>query len=67
MIELTPRTLAKTVTWRITTTILTFLVSYAVTGGFGSAGKIAGVLFVVNSLWYFVHERVWNKIMWKKT
>jgi uncharacterized membrane protein len=67
MIEFKTRTLAKTITWRITTTILTFLVSYIVTGGFGTAGKIAGMLFVVNSIWYFIHERLWNNVMWKKT
>jgi len=58
------RSIAKAVTWRLTTTVITFIVSYIVTGGFGSAGKIAGVLFITNSLWYFLHERLWNKTEW---
>lgn len=54
------RSFFKAVTWRITTSCLTFGVSYLVTGSLGGAGKIAGILFVVNSIWYFIHERLWN-------
>ena len=64
--EFTRRSIFKAVTWRITTTVLTFIVSYIVTGGFGTAGKIAGALFVINSIWYFTHERLWNKVQWGK-
>jgi uncharacterized membrane protein len=54
------RSFYKAVTWRITTSVITFGVSYIVTGNLGGAGKIAGILFVVNSIWYFTHERLWN-------
>jgi uncharacterized membrane protein len=54
------RSFYKAVTWRITTSIITFTVGYLVTGSLGGAGKIAGILFVVNSIWYFIHERLWN-------
>jgi uncharacterized membrane protein len=66
-VETNLRSLYKAVTWRITTSILTFLVSYVVTGSFGGAGKIAGALFVINSIWYFIHERLWNKTGTGKT
>ena len=55
------RSIYKAITWRITTTILTFIVSYVVTGGFAAAGKIAGALFFINSIWYYIHERLWNR------
>jgi uncharacterized membrane protein len=54
------RSLYKAITWRLTTSILTFGVSYMVTGSLGGSGKIAGILFIVNSIWYFTHERLWN-------
>ena len=64
--ETSMRSINKAITWRITTSILTFGVSYAVTGGFGAAGKIAAILFVINSFWYFLHERMWNQTMFGK-
>lgn len=54
------RSFYKAVTWRFTTSILTFCASYIVTGSLGGSGKIAGILFVVNSIWYYLHERLWN-------
>jgi len=59
-VETNWRSVYKAITWRITTSILTFIASYIVTGSFGGAGAIAGILFVVNSFWYYFHERLWN-------
>lgn len=58
------RSLAKTVSWRITGSFSTFLISYAISGDFTVAGSIAVVQVVANTLLYYLHERVWNRIDW---
>jgi uncharacterized membrane protein len=58
------RSLVKTITWRVTGSGATFLISYAIAGNFAIAGTIAVVQLVSNTVLYFVHERVWNCIKW---
>jgi len=58
------RSLAKTVSWRITGSGATFLISYLVSGSFTIAGTIAVIQLTANTILYFIHERVWNKITW---
>jgi uncharacterized membrane protein len=66
MKEAAKRSLAKTVTWRLTGSSSTFLISWLVTGNVAVAGTILGLHFVANTVLYFLHERVWNKIYWGK-
>ncbi len=58
------RSLAKTISWRITGSGATFLISYAVLGNAAISGTIAIIQLTFNTLLYFIHERVWNKIKW---
>lgn len=58
------RSLVKTISWRITGSTATFLISYAVLGNVAISGTIAVIQLTFNTLLYFVHERVWNKIKW---
>jgi uncharacterized membrane protein len=58
------RSLVKTVSWRITGSGATFAISYMVLGNFVIAGSIAIAQLISNTILYFVHERVWNKIKW---
>ena len=60
------RSLAKTVSWRITGSGATFLVSYIVSGDFSIAGTIAITQVISNTILYYIHERVWNRIKWQK-
>ena len=60
------RSLAKTVSWRITGSGATFLVSYLVSGDFSIAGTIAVTQVISNTILYYIHERVWNRIKWQK-
>ena len=60
------RSLAKTVSWRITGSGATFAISYMVLGNFVIAGSIAIAQLISNTILYFVHERLWNKIKWGK-
>jgi uncharacterized membrane protein len=66
MQETTTRSLIKTVSWRITGSSATFLLSYAVSGNFAMAGTIAVAQIIVNTVLYYVHERVWNRISWQR-
>jgi uncharacterized membrane protein len=67
MIDTPKRSLVKTVSWRITGSGATFLISYLVSGNFALAGSIATIQLVSNTILYFIHERVWNRIRWGQT
>lgn len=56
------RSLIKTITWRVTGSTATFLISYVVSGSFAAAGTIAMVQMVTNTILYYGHERVWNRV-----
>jgi uncharacterized membrane protein len=58
------RSLVKTVSWRITGSSATFTISYLVSGNFVVAGTIALIQLTANTILYFIHERIWNKIHW---
>lgn len=58
------RSLVKTISWRITGSGATFAISYAVLGNFTASSTIAIIQLISNTLLYFLHERVWNKIKW---
>lgn len=60
------RSLTKTVTWRLTGSSSTFLISWLITGNLIVAGTILGIHFVANTVLYYCHERIWNKISWGK-
>lgn len=67
MNDTTRRSLVKTVSWRITGSTATFAISYAVLGDFAMSGTIALIQLSFNTLLYFVHERVWNRISWGRS
>jgi len=58
------RSLAKAISWRITGTIDTFLVSWFVTGQPLIASGIALTEIMTKVFLFWMHERVWNKIDW---
>ena len=64
MNDSTLRSFAKTVSWRITGSGATFMISYLVLGSFVVAGTIALIQLTANTILYFIHERIWNKILW---
>lgn len=67
MNDSTARTVVKTVSWRIMGSGATFLISFFMTGNFAIAGTIAGIQIVANTVLYYIHERLWNKLSWGKT
>ena len=66
MNETNTRSLAKAVSWRMTGTIDTFIVSYFVTGELALAGSIASLEVITKIILYWFHERVWTRIRWGK-
>ncbi len=64
MKEQTNRSLVKTITWRLTGSASTFLISWLITGNINLASTILGIHFVTNTALYFAHERTWNRIRW---
>ncbi len=64
MSDTNKRSLVKTVSWRLTGSGATFIISYLILGNIQTSGSIALIQLVANTLLYFLHERVWNKIKW---
>ena len=58
------RSLVKTISWRLTGSGATFAISYAISGDFNIASTIALIQIGANTILYFIHERIWNKIHW---
>ena len=58
------RSVIKGITWRITGTVDTMVISYFVTGNPMLALKIGGVEIFTKLALYYLHERVWQKIKW---
>ncbi len=56
------RSLLKSLSWRITGTIDTFVISYIITGKISTAVSISGVEIITKITLYYFHERIWNKI-----
>ena len=58
------RSLVKTITWRITGSSATFLIAYLIVGDFSISSGIAATQLILNTILYYIHERVWNIITW---
>jgi uncharacterized membrane protein len=58
------RSLAKAVSWRVTGTIDTFVISWIITGQLLLASAIAFTEIMTKICLFWIHERVWNKIKW---
>lgn len=67
MIDTNSRSIAKTISWRLTGSFSTFMISYLILGSFSIAGSIAVIQIVANTLLYYLHERVWNKVNWGRS
>ncbi|HEX5400554.1 MAG TPA: DUF2061 domain-containing protein [Verrucomicrobiae bacterium] len=56
------RSLIKAVSWRMTGTIDTIVISFLITGKATWAFYIGGIELFTKITLYYVHERVWNHI-----
>lgn len=64
--ELQTRSVIKTFTYRGLVIISNFTLAFLLTKSFDIATKVASLTFVVNTIIYFFHERLWNTIRWGK-
>ena len=60
------RSMVKAVSWRITGSIDTFVLSFIFTGSVKVAGSIAGAEAVTKMILYYLHERAWSAIRWNQ-
>ena len=64
--ELKKRTLVKTITWRVTASLTTFLIAWMLTGDLLIGVSIGSIEALAKILLYYYHERIWNNINWAK-
>jgi uncharacterized membrane protein len=60
------RSFGKVITWRILVTITNFLGGWLASGSPWVGLGVVSFALVVNSILYFVHERIWNRVEWGK-
>ncbi|MFI0457544.1 MAG: DUF2061 domain-containing protein, partial [Candidatus Thiodiazotropha endolucinida] len=56
------RSLAKAVSWRVTGSIDTILLSWFFTGSLTTAAAIGLTEVATKMVLYYLHERIWNRI-----
>ena len=56
------RSLAKAISWRVTGTLDTMLISLVITGRLRLAAAIGLTEVATKSLLYYLHERAWLKV-----
>lgn len=66
MLDQNRRSVAKAISWRVTGTIDTFLLSWLISGEVKLAGAIAGTEVLTKVFLFYLHERLWNRVKWGK-
>jgi len=56
------RSLAKSLTWRIFSFMLTVLIIYVYTKNIRQAIGVGAGIDIVKMVLYYMHERLWNKV-----
>jgi uncharacterized membrane protein len=62
--ETTLRTAFKALTWQTTGLLGTCGVGYYLTGSLATAGSFAITSAALGTVMYFVHEKLWSKVIW---
>ena len=65
--ELKKRTIIKTLTWRVTASLTTFVIAWVLTGNLLMGISIGSIEAVAKIFLYYFHERIWNNISWAKS
>jgi adenylylsulfate kinase len=60
------RSIIKTITWRIFALLITTIVSFAILGSWSVSIAIAILSNFLKTLFYYIHERLWEKTNWGK-
>ena len=59
------RTFVKTITWRITASLTTFLIAWILTGDILVGASIGSIEAIAKIFLYYFHERIWTNITWE--
>ena len=65
--DLQKRTIVKTLTWRVTASLTTFIIAWALTGDLLIGVSIGSIEAITKIFLYYFHERIWNNISWAKS
>ena len=65
--DLRKRTIVKTLTWRVTASLTTFIIAWVLTGDLLIGATIGSVEAIAKIFLYYFHERIWNNIRWAKS
>ena len=60
------RTIAKTMTWRVTASLTTFIIAWILTGDLLIGASIGFIEAIAKIFLYYFHERIWNNLSWEK-
>lgn len=58
------RSIIKTISWRITGTLCTFLISWVILDDIKTSSAIAIIQLTFNTIVFYFHERLWNIVKW---
>tara|TARA_B110000114_G_scaffold85064_1_gene89920 strand:- start:919 stop:1125 length:207 start_codon:yes stop_codon:yes gene_type:complete len=64
--DLKKRTLVKTMIWRVTASLTTFVIAWILTGDLIIGATIGSIEAIAKTFLYYYHERIWNNINWAK-
>ena len=64
--DLQKRTIVKTLTWRVTASLTTFIIAWILTGDMIVGASIGSIEAIAKIFLYYFHERIWNNISWAK-
>ena len=65
--DLKKRTIVKTLTWRVTASLTTFVIAWVLTGDLLIGATIGSIEAITKIFLYYFHERIWNNIIWAKS
>ena len=65
--DLKKRTILKTLTWRVTASLTTFVIAWVLTGDLLIGATIGSIEAIAKIFLYYFHERIWNNISWAKS
>lgn len=64
MTETVVRSAAKTLSYRLMGSGVTFVISYVFTGEIIVSASISATEFLLKPMMYWIHERGWNRVRW---
>ena len=65
--DLQKRIIVKTLTWRVTASLTTFVIAWVLTGDLLIGATIGSIEAIAKIFLYYFYERIWNNISWAKS